>query len=222
MKWAYQVKYKIRTAIFLTGILLVILISNLLTKTGFSNLDESITSLVNDRLKPATYIYQLSTNVYQKRLLQDDNIPHTLAEVQALIAKRNDSINALVKDYEITYLTKDEQKEWLAFRTHLNEYNALERIWLQMQSENKPISPEMYQKIDNHFALTLQNLNALSKIQVGEAGALQKETKSIISNNLMMSYLVITLLIILGLFTLVLLTTTDHALLKQQQNQNWN
>lgn len=222
MKWAYQIKYKLKAAFLLTGIIIVILVSNFSETNSFTNLDDSMTSIYNDRLKPATYLFEISSNLYRKRLLHDAAAQHTPAELNALAQKHNEGIAALVKNYETTYLTKEEREQWLTFKAHLHEYDALENTWLKTNANDKDAALAMHAQIDDRFNATMHNLDNLSRIQVGVGNDLQQSSHSIISANVLLSYLEMALLIVLGLFTLILLSTTDNALLKRQQNQVWN
>jgi hypothetical protein len=69
MKWAYHVKDKMKMAAVLLLIIVLILVNNISNRKTFSNLNESIASIYKDRLMPATYIFQLTDHLYQKKLL---------------------------------------------------------------------------------------------------------------------------------------------------------
>jgi uncharacterized membrane protein SpoIIM required for sporulation len=222
MKWAYRVRHKLKAAWVLTGIIIVILLSNLSERNSFSNLDNSMSSIYNDRLKPAAYIYDITNNLYQKRLLQDGNTAHQPQELKQLMQQHNADIALLMKKYETTYLTEEEKKQWLAFKTHLQEYNTIENQWLTLTLSDATAAMAMHDNIDKHFNLTLDNLNSLNKIQVGEGNNLQQHSRSIVNSTLIISYLEIALLIVLGLCTLVLLSVSDNTLFRQQHNQVLN
>ncbi|MCD6064122.1 MAG: hypothetical protein K0R82_2033 [Flavipsychrobacter sp.] len=222
MKWAYYVKYKLKAAIVLMGIIIVILLSNFSERRSFSSLDSSMASINNDRLKPATYIFEISNNLYRKRLLHDANVAHTQEELRARTLQHNRNIALLMADYENTYLTTEEKMHWTAFKQQLQNYNDLEASWLRLHKEDKTSALAMHGNIDRRFDATMQSLDRLNRIQVGEGDNLTKNTHSIINNNMMLSYLEISLLVILGLATLVLLSVSDNALFSQKQKQVWN
>lgn len=222
MKWAYQIRYKIKTATFLTGIMIVILLSNLWERSQFSDLDESMTSIYNDRLKPASYLYELSNLLHQKRLLHDRNVVYPKAELEHRVTESNGAIAGLIKAYETTVLTPEERTQWLLFRERLREYDFQEQQWLAAYGKNQEVADGMHSRIHQAFNLTLGNLNALNKIQVGEGTNLQRSSHSIVSNTLILSYLEIALLIILSLFTLVILSISDNRLFRQIEKQALN
>jgi hypothetical protein len=222
MKWAYQIRHRLKAAIVLTVIIIVVLLSNFSERNSFSNLDHSMTAINNDRLKPAAYLFDISSNLYRKRLLHDDNSGHTEEQLKTLVSQHNRNIALLINDYEATYLTFEERVQWVAFRQSLQEYNNLEASWLQLHAKDKKAALAMHTTIDSRFNATMQTLDRLSSIQVGEGENLAKSSHSIVNNTLVLSYLQIGLLVILGLATLVLLSVSDKALFRQQQNQVWN
>ncbi|WP_276135257.1 MCP four helix bundle domain-containing protein [Polluticoccus soli] len=222
MKWAYYVQHKLKAAFVLTGIIVVVLLNNFLDRRNFSNLDETMVSINNDRLKPAAYIFEISSNLYRKRLLHDENNFHTPEQLSALAVQYNRNIALLMKDYETTVLTTEEKKQWTAFRQNLQNYNDLEASWLRLHNDNREAATAMHGNIDRRFDATMQTLDKLNRIQVGEGDNLTKSTHSIVNSTMVMSYLEISLLIILGIFALVILSVSDNALFRQQQNQVWN
>lgn len=215
MKWAYYIKYKIRTVCFLAGILAVILAGNFWDRQSVHSLDTSMASILHDRLKPSAYIYEISNKLYEKRLLLN---PATAGVSDPAVRQRNNkAISGLISSYESTTLTMEEKKEWKLFKNHLSHYNTLEEELLQAAPDNKDLS-----LIDQQFKLTLAHLDNLSKIQIGEGTFLFKNSQSVVNDTLMVSQLEIAILIILGLFTLILLSVSDKSLFKQTQQQLWN
>src|ERR1044071_2800541 len=151
MKWAYQVRYKLKAAFVLTAIIIVVLLSNFSERRSFSNIDDSIAAINKDRLKPATYIFNISSNLYRKRLLHDENTNHTEEQLKTLASKYNRNIALLIDDYEATYLTTEERMQWVAFRQSLQDYNNLEASWLQLHGTDEKAALTMHGDIDRRF-----------------------------------------------------------------------
>lgn len=212
MKWAYYVRHKLRAAMALTAIMLVILLSNVLERNSFSSLDTSMTSIYNDRLKPAAYLYEISSHLYQKRLLHDDAAQHLREDLKGSLANHDQRIASLIAAYETTELTTEESRQWKNFRSNLVQYNNAEQAWLDASIQNTTEATVLRDAVEGSFDKTIGNLHALNKIQVGEGDNLQKSSHSIVSNNLLLSYLQISLLIVLSLITLVILSASDRAL----------
>ena len=222
MKWVYNIRYKIKAAMLLTGIIIIILLSNFFARQSFSNLDTSMSSIYNDRLKPASYLYEISHHLYQKRLLHDGNVPYTMRELELKISKHNQEINSLIKQYETTFLTEEEQQQWTAFINHFAEYNAIENEWLKNYNEDEKHANVSHTLIAQQFSKVIGNLNNLNKIQIGEGSNIQKKSHSIVNHTLLLSTLEISLLIVLSLFTLVILSTTDRIIFRNSKNQALN
>ncbi|HTN47766.1 MAG TPA: MCP four helix bundle domain-containing protein [Flavipsychrobacter sp.] len=214
MKWLYFVKYKTRAIAGLSCILLVIILGNLLVRERFDKLDKSMTSIWNDRLKPTVYIYEISKNLYQKRLLVQEKGIST--ETTSQLAAHNSLIASHIASYEKTYLTPDEKTEWNDFKKHITNYSHLELAAL------KGGTAQNSGALEKEFNLAIDNLNRLSQIQIGEGNLIQKNTKSVVSNSIAFSSLEMALLIVLSLFTLIVLSVSDKRLFQQHQRQILN
>lgn len=206
MKWAYHVKDKMKTVSVLLLIIVLILVNNISNRKTFSSLNVSIASIYKDRLMPATYIFQLTDHLYQKKLLYHEQEP---GGQQTANARRHDSAVAnLIKTYETTYLTATEKKQWALFKQHLQNYNTL--IYTPVNNE---------EPINTAFNEVLQSLNALSNIQANEGGQIFKISSLDINGTIIMSQLEIALLLILGIFALVLVSANDNKLLQMQNSR---
>lgn len=188
----------------------VMIAGNFLYRSSFTDLDTAMSSVVADRLKPASYLFSISSNLYQKKALLGERELYTEAELNKMLAEHNTTIASLTQQYEATTLTKEEKKQWMAFKTNLAAYNVLESANANGH------------QMDTYLASCMTNLDALNRIQVGEGSNLQKSSSNIVSNTLMLSSLETTLLIILGLCTLVILSTTERVTFNPNQNQALN
>lgn len=223
MKWPYYIKYKIKAACILIIILSFILLGNIVERNSFSTLDQSIASIYKDRLQVSQYIYEISNALYQKRLLFDAGDGKSGTAIESGIQRHNETIAGLIRDYEQTVLTKEEKIQWNLFKNHLYEYNQLESQWIAGEHTLTAMnSHPAYKNLREKFNQAILNLDALSKIQIGEGYHLQKDSHSIVSNRLAFSSLEISLVIVLGLFTLVILSATDKNIFQQRQNKALN
>jgi hypothetical protein len=213
MNWMYHIKYKIRAVFGLASIIVVILAGNLLLRVRLADLDKSMSSIMNDRLKPSAYIFDITHSAYQKRLLFADGVVN--AQTVAEISRHSHTIDTLISSYEKTYLTTEEKKQWAAFKQHLDAYDHLEGLYFSGQTANK-------QAMAAEFAGVLNNLGNLSKIQIGEGNELQKHSRSVVDSTIAFSSVEIALLIVLGLFTMAILSISDHVLFNNKQQQSLN
>ena len=212
MRWAYQLKHKTKAVALLALLLAFILVGDLLERNRYSRLDSSMNSIMNDRLKPANYIYSISNNLYEKKLLAANLQGLPAEEISRQKARHDQQIAALIKSYETTYL----KLQWAAFRSSLDNYNSIEQQLFLAGGE------QLRASADAGFDRTIAHLDALSIIQVGEGTTISKTSHSIINSSLLLSYLEISLLIVLGLYTLIIVSASDNAVFRQKQHQVMN
>lgn len=215
MKWAYYIKYKVRTVAFLATILVIVLLGNIFERNSYSTLDDSITSIYKDRLEVSQYIYEISSSLYQKKLLLSEaDIPNERTRLD--IASLNNFIGTQIDKYEKTVLTKEERNKWLLFKENLFEYKTLEQQWLNSPTE------EEYERTTSQFLSTVKILDGLSNIQVAEGLQILEDSHGIVSSRLSFSTFEITLLIILGLFSLIIISAVDERIFKNLKNRSLN
>ena len=199
MKWAYYVKYKVKAAIVLFIILLTIIINNFSDNYNYSQLDASFSSIYKDRLLPATYLFQLSGHLYGKQLLHQENTSKNEGKQSA----HDEAMAAIIKNYEGTYLTETEKKQWLVFKTHLQHYRQMEQLQATPPAQ-----------LQAQLEQTIMSLSQLTDTQVAEAGQLRKTSSNILSSSVSSSQFELSLLIVLGLLAMVLLSVTDSRVFK--------
>lgn len=206
MKWAYHIKHKVKATAILFIIILVVVFAQASNRVSVSDLDKSVSSLHQDRLMPATYIFDISNHLYQKRLAQEHatNSPSVTAD-------HDESIIGLIKSYESTYLTVNEKKAWSDFKASLDEYNT----HYASAGYNTP-------EYDKAFNNVIASLSALNHIQIGESNNIQQQSKSIVGNTNMLFEFEAAILILLSLFAMVIISISDKALFLKPKNTSLN
>lgn len=180
--------------------LLIIIVIVMLTiyygKRSYADLDKNISSIYQDRLMPAAYLFHINDLLYKKKLLQDQR--NTIAGTSQIKA-HDDKIILLMQQYEDTYLTQNEQKQWASFTHHLEQYNVA------------AASPGNQATLDDSFREAVNCLNSLTDIQLAEGKALQYQARSILGGNLLQSYFELSLLFVVCILVLVLINVKDHG-----------
>lgn len=199
MKSTMVLKHKIKAAVLLVVTMALLIINNILGTRSYSNLDKSISSIYQDRLMPATYIFEISDHLYQERLLQEQPGPVT-SEGMRLLDSHNVAIAGLITNYEKTYLTKDEVKHWSTFKKDLQQY----------QNTSPTDGPD----VEVAFDKVMGSLKSLSQLQVGEGSALTQDAQTVISGRELMSQLEMSLLVIMGMVVVFLIATPEKLLVK--------
>lgn len=220
MKWAYVIQYKLKAAAILLVIMATILAGNLYERKNFNTLDKSISAIYQDRLMPATYIYELSNHLYRKRLLQEHYTEYNQEQLQLKVAEHDAAINSLLQDYEKTYLTEEESIHWAALKSTLFNYNKQYDIALANLRKEIPVLNN--QQLTDNFNKTIAELDALSKIQAGVGRNIEKDSHAIVTSSVLPAYFENSMLVILGIMCIVLFSVTDNRILQQAQQSSLN
>lgn len=211
MKWAYHIRHKTKAAALLAIIISVILVNNLADERKYKRLNSSISSIYEDRLLPATYLYKLSNHLYQKQLAHEHAADYTPTQLHAADKAHDDAINTLMHDYEETFLTKEERGYWQDFKTNLHTYNTL--------CATGEVSN---QTLGSQLTKAIAPLNELTALQAGVGNDLQQNSKAILGSTITGTQLENSLVLILGLVTIVLFSVSEQRIFKKGQRSELN
>jgi hypothetical protein len=183
-----KLRYKTRVGMLLGVLLLGLLLNNIAGHASFNQIEKTAKSIYEDRLLPATFIFELREHLDRQQALFTSH----RQDVEVLRQQRlhQMAIADLVTRYEQTKLTTEERREWKSFKQHLSRF-----LLIRDRTEG----------FDTHFEAALKSLNHLSMIQAAEGGRLQADMNSIANISSILPYLEIVLIIILGGLTLSLI-----------------
>src|SRR5688572_20462443 len=131
MKWAFTIQQKVKAALILGVVFLLVFAKNWYDERNVSKLGNSFASVYEDRLVAESYIYQLSDHLYQKKIMLDncssqENIPN----LQNKLGEHNTVIHAIIRDYEKTKLTTAETTCFTAFKRNVATIEEMETNYL--------------------------------------------------------------------------------------------
>lgn len=211
MKWIVSLKEKKKAAVALFVALAVILLNLFFNSKDYDKLDQNMSSIYNDRLMPAGYLFQISDHLYQKQLLHmDKRIPST--DLKQQLEQHDLSIAKLVKAYEATYLTTAEKQYWTKLLQSMKAYQLAEGKEAELQVNAMEAS----------FINAQLALNQLNTIQATEGSLLQRSSKAIISETVLHTYLEITMIIVLAVIVLSLLAGRENPFFPIEQKHILN
>ncbi|ATL49053.1 hypothetical protein COR50_18795 [Chitinophaga caeni] len=187
-KITWPTRYTI--ACVLVGIMVILILVNVFEKLSNSKLDRSIQSIYADRLLPATYLHQISHNLYEQEILA------TTSSNTEKLQQHRDRIQAIIRDYETTYLTAEEQRYWLQFKSQLNDFYRADAQGKQQE-----------------LTALQSTLQDLSRLQIGEGQNLKTHSTSLIGSNNLSIQLELALAIILGIVVIILLLKPNKHIL---------
>ena len=216
MKWLYAVQQKMRVALLLAVILLLVFLKSLFDRYHVSELGDSFSSIYEDRLVVESYIYKLSDHLYQKQLLIEQCSQGDRQMLANRIAHHNQAIFSLIQEYEKTRLTTQEVTFFESFKKNMKEMVALEEQFLSSQNAAED------SQLDLRFVTATQNLNQLSSIQVEEGKNMTNQSQRIIAGSSMLTQFELAMLIVIGLIIQALIFASKSFVPKVSQNHQLN
>ncbi len=158
-------------------------------KNHFSELQETITSIYEDRLVAKDYIFQLSKKIYRRK---------TMTQFEGVFLEQsiqmNDSIQQLIKSYEKTELTKFEELLLATLKGNIRMSEQYENKFLLNPAppQREIIVDELVKKYDS----VLADLMRLSKTQLSEGKKLLDNSYVIVGSSNNTSHLEIAMTIV--------------------------
>ncbi|MBN8651724.1 MAG: MCP four helix bundle domain-containing protein [Cytophagales bacterium] len=216
MKWLYAVQQKMRVALLLAVILLLVFLKSLVDRHNVSELGDSFSSIYEDRLVVESYIYKLSDHLYQKQLLMEQCSQGDRQMLASRIAHHNQAIFRLIQEYEKTRLTTQELTFFERFKKNMKEMVALEDQFLNSQNTAEATM------LDVQFVTATQNLNQLSSIQVEEGKNMTNQSQRIITSSTMLTQFELAMLIVIGLIIQALIFASKSIVPRVSQNHQLN
>ncbi len=196
MKWIYSINQKMKIASLLGGVMFIIIISNVFISRNEIAIQKSFSSVVKDRLIVESYIYQLSEQLYEKKLKLENC--YTQTDINGTLCnftEHNESIQQLLTDYGTTFLTEEESLYFYELNQNINSIVRLENNYLR---EYAASHAEVQETMKELYSLALQNLHLLSDIQISEGQILNEESNQIFANNKLFGQLELIMLLFIG------------------------
>lgn len=188
MKWTFFIRQKLKVAILLFSIMLLIIVTILVSRKNINHISESFNSMYNDRLIPATDIFYLAESLYSKRLLMENYLNSTLKknveQLQQKLDKHNRATDSLILEFEKTYLVDDESQILKDFKNKTKTYTAFENDIINLSiSQSKEEALQKFNETGEEiFRCTIDNLVQLTQIQSSVGKKLTDASQSGASN----------------------------------------
>lgn len=215
MKWQNILNRKRNTALALAVVLVTMLLLTLVHRWHLSELQNAMSSIYVDRLVAESHLYELSHEIYEKKMLVSHYEDGLLEEN----IRVNDSIQQLLTKYEQTYLTDEEGQQLSELKDHIRLSQQYEQQFLYgaSPSQREALRPGL----TNHYDSILASLNDLTKLQLQEGRKLMDQSKRIVASNNMTLRLAIGVLVVLGLLIYLVFTPAPISL-RHTYSENLN
>jgi hypothetical protein len=199
-------------ALIIIGILLLLLYGkNLLERQSFRSISNTFTEVYNDRLVVEGYIFQISENLFQiQKLVDHCNLDYDYSKVINEIASNENSILAIISDFESTNLTEQEAGYLTDFKKIIQTDLNIKSYDL-LYSDSIGINRAQVKIYDEKISLARKDLDNLSKIQMEEGEKLISKAKVLINRSQIWAQFEVALLIILVVVMFLLLFRNSES-----------
>ena len=221
MKWAFAIQRKIRLAIALAIMMLLIILLSLWESYNVNKISKSFRSIYEDRLIPAVDLYLISGHIQNKRnklvsFLFTDKI--SVEEIKYVLSLENKQLDTLINKYQKTYLVKAETNHLQNLKKNLKIFERDELLLINASLENKEFARNLYLNTTINFYDNIdQDLILLTQVQTQIGKELLAESSKSQSSSSLISQLQIVVAIILGLIIMILIITDKQVILKQEK-----
>jgi len=205
MKWTFIIQQKVKAVLLLTVMIVLIGFTNYIEQKNMDQMGESFTSIYYDRLIPATEIFHLTENLFNKRIILQPfvNTAQPIPASEKLQLKNyHSNIDERIANFEKTFLVKHESSSLATFKVRVAECKQIEDEIIDHLSSSRNLEAlAVYeQKFQPKFNEILKNLEELSMIQTTVGMDILRESKSTVSNSDLVLTLQVITAIVIGLF----------------------
>lgn len=187
MKSLYHIKNHIKISLGLFVLLVTIILTSLVEKQNLKIIDQSFSSIFADRLIPATDIFFITDQLYERRLqLQSFLLAPEGAKAHTPELKgENNFIDSLLNKYEDTYLVENEVVCLKGLLEKWEQYKTQEETILTLAGDNQQAEAiALFNATENNlFKSMIMDLHLLTKIQSQVGQDLTQVSKSNISSS---------------------------------------
>ncbi len=193
MKWQNILNQTRNTQVALGAVLVTVLVLTFVHRRQLSALQQALSSIYMDRLVVEAHLYQLSHEIFEKKMLVD-RLDDQLLEQNI---RANDTIQQLIERYEGTYLTTEEEVQLSMLKDHIRISQQFEQQFIYNAS---PLQREALRPgLTSHYDAILVSLNRLTKLQLSEGEKLMDQSSRVVASGNLTSRLAVAMLLVLGL-----------------------
>lgn len=197
--WVMGFRQRVKAAMILVAVLIFMILGNVWEKNSMTDLNASFSSIYEDRLLPATYIFHLTDRLYEKRIALESlesGRASSADQVESQLNHHSRVIDTLISDFQDTYLVKEESASLYRFVEANEKYRTLENEILNKIRQNQNVDGELA-TLKLAFSDTKTELTKLSSIQTAVGHDLTAGSENKFASVDLMTTLEISLIVIL-------------------------
>lgn len=199
----FTAQNKIKTTTLIFSVLCLILLTNIQERMMIKRLNETVTSIYEDRVVVGNYILQLSNHIAEITQILNSGKTSSINRLTNLL-NEIDSINIA---YDKTYLTETEKVNFKKFTA----YSIQIKNSIQSNNTAEALSASLEaEKI----------LKVLSSIQVEEGKEKLDEVLSMTNTRSILSYIEIVIIIVISILIQKIILSTKPIVVKQQKDNH--
>ena len=228
MRWTFIIQQKFKVALLLFCVMMLIIVTNIISRKNAGDISRSFHSMYNDRLIPATDIFYLAENLFNKRLLLESYLisenGNDIHEVKSRINHHNQVVDSLVSAFEKTYLVDEEYHFLKDFKEKVEKYSTIEnRILDKSEFFSKESGLVIFQEQGKEtFHCTIENLEKLTQIQSSVGNELNNASQLDAANITTLSSIQLILVFVIGAVVQALIFASKSLRSQRQQNYHLN
>jgi hypothetical protein len=199
---------KLKVAIILTIIIVMIFGKNVLERKNFNELGDTFVSFYEDRLMVESYIFSISEKLFRIKLLVnhcefESDYSHVIDE----ISNYENEILSLVKDFENTQLTTLEEEFLTDFKKIIVD-NLRIAEYAMLYSEDSGINLKSVKEYNSYIERAVSDLEKLSQIQIDEGKKLAMNSDKVVNRSRIWAQFEVAALVILLVIIYLLIYTS--------------
>jgi hypothetical protein len=201
-------KRKLKVAIILTVLIIMIFGKNILERRNFNELGNSFVTFYEDRLVVESYIFSISEKLFRIKLLVnhcqfESDYSHVVEEISTY---ENDILK-LVKEFEDTKLTIAEAGFLTDFKKIIKE-NLRIADYQSLYSTETGINSVKVKEYNSYIEKAILDLEKLSQIQIEEGKKLAANSDKVVNRSKIWSQFEVAALVILIVIIYLLIYTS--------------
>ncbi len=221
MKIFLAIKPKIKIALILLILIIIVLSGTLFERRFVSSINESNSSIYNDRLVPANEMFRLADQMLERHLLVEDFLASkgkiSVVETQTLLNQNKQTIDTLLTAFETTYLVKAETESLGQLKMHLKNYTVVESSVVLSGPETEELH-----LLRTEFLRVHQELKTLSAIQLRIGQDLFSDSEKTMVDAHALSDFQIIIIILLCILAQIFILSSKSIASPIEQNHHLN
>lgn len=219
MNLPFSFRQKIKIALFLFCIMVCSLLIRFLEDKSIKSMGTAFTSIFNDRLVPATDLFQVAEHIFGKSSVLDiylhEDHAANYSTIRKNLAKHDLAIDSLIKKYESTYLVVVEKGGLAALKKRIAQNRVLEsNILANSNVLTEKERAAFVSQLNRSYSASVKDLSGLTKVQSKVGEDLIKESKKLMVGSQLYSALQLILAILIGALIISILFTANVIKIK--------